>query len=214
MTVCVTKEQYLERLARIKPNVSLIGPYINMATKTEHQCKCGKIWNASPDNVLNKHNSYSCSGDGKKESHGRRGRTHEEFVAMMTAVDPLIKIIGRYTGSLVPVRVLCLSCLSEYDRTPNIMLQGSSCTKCKRTKHFSVANHEEYVKRLEETCPHLEVIDSYINKSRHVLHKCKCCNYEQHLMPKYSVGYPGIKCKKCRACRASIEAGKHTIPKA
>lgn len=220
MPTRITERQYLARLAKKRPAVSFIGPYLGMNIKTKHQCKCGNVWLTTPSNLVNGgtrgcgclNNAHAVCSDKSKLT--KKTRTHEEFVARLAAINPTIEVIGSYVRSLVRIKVRCAGCSREWDGFPNVLLQGVGCLVCSKKTENKVVNHEEYVKRLEKTCPQFEVIGTYKNRTTKIMHQCKCCGNRQAIRPRACIIAVGTKCSECRANRASIEAGKHTIPKA
>lgn len=59
----ISKEQYIEKLAAINPNIELIGEYVNLTTKTEHRCKiCGNKLIYKPWYLLEGRGCAICSG--------------------------------------------------------------------------------------------------------------------------------------------------------
>ena len=69
-----TQEEYESELAQKKPTIKVIGKYINLKTKIEHQCLvCGYCWKVLPDNML--HMPNGCPKCGK-----RAPLTQTEFV--------------------------------------------------------------------------------------------------------------------------------------
>ncbi len=87
-----TQEEYEAELVEKKPNIKVIGKYVNLKTKIEHECLiCGYRWDVLPDNML--HMPNGCPKCGK-----RAPLTQEEFIQRVTSIDNTIKVIGQYSA--------------------------------------------------------------------------------------------------------------------
>ena len=64
-----SRDQYIQELSYVNPNIEVVGEYINFITPLLHRCKkCGNEWNAKPIHTMRGHGCTVCN-----ESHGERG---------------------------------------------------------------------------------------------------------------------------------------------
>lgn len=63
MVIKNTHEEYVAKLAKINPDIEVIGTYCNNSTKIPHRCKIdGNIWSLSPNNALQGKGCPVCKG--------------------------------------------------------------------------------------------------------------------------------------------------------
>ena len=123
-----TTEEYIEDLAKAKPNIEVIGEYINLKTKIAHRCKvCGYEWSAIPDNLLFIKNGCPKCG-------GRAPLTKEEICKRLKIINPDVEFIGDYTFTYVKSLFKCKVCGNEWMAKPNNILFGKGCPRCKSSK--------------------------------------------------------------------------------
>lgn len=123
-----TQEEYEAELAEKKPNIKVIGKYVNLKTKIEHECLiCGYHWDVLPDNML--HMPNGCPKCGK-----RAPLTQEEFIQRVTSIDNTIKVIGQYSAVATKISFLCKRCGKVWEAKPNNILNGKGCPHCKTSK--------------------------------------------------------------------------------
>lgn len=98
-----------------------------MPTKVKCKCKIdGYEWSPRPNTLLHGHGCPKCAG--------KLIPTTEEFKEKLYQINPDIEIIGHYVMSLKKIQCKCKKCGHEWKATPNSLLQGAGCPKCKTTK--------------------------------------------------------------------------------
>ena len=123
-----TQEEYEAELAEKKPNIQVIGKYVNLKTKIEHECLiCGYHWDVLPDNML--HMPNGCPKCGK-----RAPLTQEEFIQRVTSIDNTIEVIGQYSAVATKISFRCKRCGKVWEAKPNNILNGKGCPHCKMSK--------------------------------------------------------------------------------
>lgn len=122
-----TTKEFTNKLHQINPDIEILTPYIKAKTKILCKCKIdGYEWEATPQNLLQGHGCPKCGG--------RAIPTTEEFKEKLYQISPDIEIIGTYEMSLKKIKCKCKKCGHEWKATPNSLLQGTGCPKCKTTK--------------------------------------------------------------------------------
>ncbi len=62
-TIKRTNEQYIIDVAKVNPNIEVVGTYVNVHTKILHRCKIDKYeWMSTPNNILRSAGCPVCSG--------------------------------------------------------------------------------------------------------------------------------------------------------
>ena len=128
----------------------------------------------------------------------RRQKTHEEYVTELSKVNPDIEVIGIYMGNKVKIPHRCKIDGTIWDVAPSNTLQGRGCPTCKATKlsKEKFITHSEYVKKLAEINPYIEVIGSYCGSKTKISHRCKVDGYIWDISPGNALAGKG--CPVCR----------------
>lgn len=132
-----------------------------------------------------------------------RRKTHDEYVAELAIKNPNAIVLGKYSGGRVPILHRCLIHNNEWEITPASVLSGAGCDKCHKEKIGNVLkkSHSQYVDELRKLNPFVEVIETYINSSTPITHKCLIHNVEWKPIP-ISV-LKGCGCPICHSERIS-----------
>ena len=129
-----TQEEYISEVAKINPNIEVIGEYINAHTKILHRCKIdGFEWYTTPHNVLRRQGCPKCAGKIK--------RTHAQYVREVAEINPNIEVVGIYVNSHIKILHRCKIDGYEWFAQPNNILHGTNCPVC--TGH-AIGVHPEY----------------------------------------------------------------------
>lgn len=110
---------------------------------------------------------------------GRKKKTHEEYIKEVAKINSNIEVLGVYINSYTKILHKCKIHGYEWYVTPNRILCGVNCPVCSGR----VVTHEEYVKRVAEINPNIEVVETYIDSKTKILHRCKIDNYEWYAKP-------------------------------
>lgn len=119
-------------------------------------------------------------------------KTHDEYVAELLQINPNVEVIGLYNGSSVKITHKCKIDGYVWDTQPNILLMGHKCPKCSGRVAIS---HDEYVKKVIDVNPNVEVVGIYIGARNKILHRCKIDGYEWEITPDHILR--GIGCPLC-----------------
>lgn len=127
-----THEQYVNELAKINPNIEVIGLYTGSMIKTLHRCKIdGFEWYAIPNSIIQGNGCPECK---RREQSKRRTKTHSQYVQEVAEINPNIEVIGEYIGDGVPILHRCKIDGHEWMARPGNILQGQGCPKCNMSK--------------------------------------------------------------------------------
>ena len=123
-----------------------------------------------------------------------RKLTHEEAVNRIKEINPNIKVLSEYIGSAKPLRVQCTIDNHEWTTTySNIVCYKRGCPKCAQNAPYT---QEEFVAKMLEIHPNIEVIGTYTNANKKVRLKCKIDGFEWEATPN-SLFSLQCGCPKC-----------------
>lgn len=133
----------------------------------------------------------------------RRKLTHEEFITRLHQINANIEVLGTYVNSKTKIKCKCKVCGHEWESTPSRLLNGHGCPKCvrKRISQNQTKTHEEFINRLHQINPDIEVLGTYKNNNTKILCKCKIDGYEWEGRPADLLR--GHGCTKCGNKRSS-----------
>ena len=125
-------------------------------------------------------------------------KTHEQFIEELKTINKDITVNGIYSTAKTPLQVKCNICGNEWTTTPNSLLRGRGCPKCKARKLSSSQRltHEEFLERFEAVGNHnVEIVGKYIGMSKPIAVRCKSCGHEWS--PVAGSLLSGYGCPKC-----------------
>lgn len=183
-------EQYVEELKRMNSNIIVIDTYINANVPILHKCLIdGYEWKAQPSNILSGKGCPKCGNNLKK--------THYEYVAELSLINPDIDVLEKYINSNTPILHRCKKHNIQWKVVPHSILQGCGCVECGREKLSKKLHksHEQYIEELGKINPNITAIEKYIDANTKILHKCLIDGYEWYAIPA-KILY-GAGCPKC-----------------
>lgn len=123
-----THEDFIKRLKERNDGVEILGEYVTLTTKIETRCKkCGFVWNAIPNMLMQGHGCPSCAKDALR-------KTHEEFVDEMKRTHPDLEVLSEYISCYENVTCRCKRCGRDFETTPDRLRCGYGCTICRQSK--------------------------------------------------------------------------------
>lgn len=105
---------------------------------------------------------------------------HKKLVKHIEDNKMPIIVKGKYLNSSTPISCLCTICGENFTITPNsIISQNAIHRKCayKIMGKQSIIPIDDFIKRLEESNPHIIYLDGYHGISYKAQVKCKLCEY-------------------------------------
>lgn len=119
----MTHEEYVAKLAKIKPTIEVLGTYVKGNIEISHKCKnCNHEWEIAPHELLKGRQCPKCSLTRKK--------THEEYIAEVAKLHPNIKVLGKYINNKIKILHKCQIDNYEWESTPNQILRRRGCPVC------------------------------------------------------------------------------------
>lgn len=173
-----THDQYLEEVAKVNPNIEVIGKYKKLSTPILHKCLIHDvIWNAFPSNILRGHGCVKCGGE---LLGNQKRKSHEQYVYDLNIVHPNIIVLEKYINTEVPILHKCIIDDFEWKAKPGNLLHGKGCPKCAGVMKKS---HDEYVSELRLANPDIVALEEYVNAKTPILHMCLKDGYKWYTSP-------------------------------
>lgn len=191
-----SNKYFLNELKEKGINYTPLEEYDGASKKILFRCnECGNTWEAKPTNILSGKGCPKCRD---KKARQRCVYSHEKFCELAEEKNPRIKIIGTYTGNKNKIKVACLKHNVEWDTFPHIVLKGCGCHEClkERIAEKNGRSHDEFVKIVSRTSPHIEILDEYKNARKKIKVRCKTHNEIYYVTPDLLVHGRG-NCPKC-----------------
>ena len=112
-------------------------------------------------------------------------KTHEEYVVQVTKINPNIEVLDKYIDDGTKIRHRCKMDGYIWLASPNNILHGNGCPRCKSKKlsREQSKSHESYVLELSKKRNNVIVLGTYINNKTKILHKCQICGHEWKASP-------------------------------
>lgn len=202
MTRRLTNDEFLEKLATVNTDIEPMEEYVTSSTKIKFHCKvCGHVWETRPNNILSK--GQGCPKCGHKKGAISMAQTkrksHDQFVDELATVNDKVKVIGTYRQAKYRVEVECVECGRRWMAFPGNLLRGNGCQVC-AGKHHRMTE-DEFVSRLADVNPNLDLVSGYTMASEKALFKCRVCGHEWSVAPTSLLR--GSGCPECGKTRLS-----------
>lgn len=185
-----TEEAYLLELREVNPDVELLEPYIASNRRILVRCKkCGHEWKPYASTLLHGCGCVVCN---KKAAE-------QKALTDIIKVNPDIEVLGKYQGMSKPIKVKCKECGNTWSPVVNNLIRDAShCPECSRknVNQKLRMSREDFIQRLSEISPTIEVIGSFDGANNKVKVRCKTCGYEWS--PKAMDLLTGRGCRKCK----------------
>lgn len=170
--------EYVKRVAKINPNIEVVGRYIDSQTKILHKCKIdGYEWDATPSKIL--------IGRGCPKCGGSMLRSHEQYVSELKLQNPSIIVIGKYINCKTKITHKCLIHNYEWETAPINVLNGRMCPMCRgeKIRNKLVKSCEQYINEVSIVNKDIVVLGEYVNAKTKIKHKCLVCDLEWDAYP-------------------------------
>ena len=123
----------------------------------------------------------------------KRKKTHEEFINELKKVNNDIEVLGEYINNKIKIKCKCKLDGYEWEATPNSLLNGQGCPKCKSNK--MQLTHEEFINRIKEINSDIEILGEYKGSKIKIKVKCKKDGHKWEVTPNSLLH--GYGCPKC-----------------
>jgi len=168
---------------------SLLSEYegANKKVKMVHNI-CNNFYEVTPSNFLRGRKCPYCA---RENSYAY---TNEEFIHKMKTINPNIKIVDDYKGSMIKHNVECIKCGYQWEATANTLLRNkTSCKNCSTWKNKKI-EYEDFVKRTANN--NSKIVGNFTDMNTVTAFKCEIHNIIFNTKPSY-VLTNSVKCPKC-----------------
>ena len=86
------------------------------------------MWMVRPSDVLN---GQGCSQCGIDKTRNAIKKEHQQYVDELKLKNNNLEVLGEYINAKTPILHRCLICENEWEVTPDSVLRGTGCPKCK-----------------------------------------------------------------------------------
>lgn len=137
-SIRLSHEEQVAVIAKINPDVEVLGKIVNSRTKVLCRCKiCNHEWMTKP--------CYLKSGFGCPKCGGKMKLTHEEQIAAIAKVNPDVEVLGEITGYREKVLCRCKVCDHEWYAIPDNLKHRHGCPKCAKHGFLSHDHGRLYI---------------------------------------------------------------------
>ena len=128
----------------------------------------------------------------------------QEFILGNPQINPNVHINGEYIAYDQPLECECNDCGHKWFTTPASLRTGSGCPVCGKLKAALSRrlSHEEFVKRVYNNNPNIEVISPYLGFSASVTCKCKIDGTIFTVSSARNLLYENIQCPYCSTSKS------------
>lgn len=153
----------LELLKEERPDIEILGEYINNYTKLKVRCSCGNIYEAAPSTLRKGCKCMKCSG------HRVMSKDEIQFIR------PDLEILDVIDGYNIIYKCSCgnICSTSQYWLTcKDVSKRTKGCYQCyvEREKVSKLSNREE----LQKKCPDIEMLGEYVDSYTPIEYRCRC----------------------------------------
>ena len=194
-----THEEFLNEAKNKNIHVDVISKYDGCKTPLDVKCVyCGEIFNMTPYKILAGHGHRKCI---TKIVHDSQKKSHEQFLIDLYEVNKDISVLERYINNHTKLKVECLTCGNIWSASPNKLLLGRGCPKCRAIKMSieQTRTHEEFLDLAKQKCPQIKILGRYSKSQIPIDCECTVCNFQWNARP--STLLYGIGCPQCKASK-------------
>ena len=198
----LTHEEFINRLQQVNSNIEILEPYVNSQTKIKCKCKIDEYeWETIPNVLLNGHGCPKCARRVKP--------TTEEFKEKLYQINPDIEVLGTYINTETKIKCKCAVCKHEWTPIPDSLLHGRGCPKCarKRVAQNQTSTQKEFIVKLQQISPDIEVLGNYVTSHIKIKVKCKKCRHEWEVKPNSLLS--GSGCPKCNTSKGEKRVAQY-----
>lgn len=128
----ITGEAFVRKLATIRDDVILVGPYENALKKTDFKfLNCGHVCEMTPSKITSLRGCPKCSAMNKGAT---RRFTMDKFMEVMNKIDPNLEVVDgqEYKNELSPIALRCRSCGNVFSTRLSLLRDSKGCPCCHR----------------------------------------------------------------------------------
>lgn len=138
MVKALTTEEFVKKYSLLNKPVDIVGDYLNCKTKIKCKCLiCGEYFETTPDSLMQGRIHKPCA---MKIFGVKKTSSTEIFSKKLLKINEHIEVIGEYINAITPIKIKCKKCNNIFNMTPNCLLNGQSCPKCRHRSYRKTTN--------------------------------------------------------------------------
>ena len=165
-----THEQFISELAKVNPNVKVIGRYRTSKEKVKCECLiCNSIWETTPTLLLGGHGCVACALDSHKK---KLSKTNEDFISELKEKNPNLIPIDEYVNNYTKVRFRCSLCDNTFEEKPKKILSNPDCPNhCLNLRKRA----EIFYDKVKIMNPNVKVLGEFKGAKEEIKAQCLVC---------------------------------------
>ena len=199
----VTHEEFVDRVSKVNPDITVIGKYTKMHDKIECVCKVGHKWNPIALDLVRGADCFECAAIKRGR---KRAKTHEQFVEEVRNVNPDITVVGTYINAYTKIEFRCKEG-HEWVTTPSSVLAGKTCLTCVNIQSGlrQRKSQEQFVEEVRNLHPDITVVGEYVNSKTKIEFMCS----KGHVWKTAPHNIlDGCSCPTCKGEKISVQKTK------
>lgn len=173
-----SNSQFISEVSKINPSIRLLSEYKGNKESVLIECLvCGEKREVRASLLLKGVGCNKCSLEKRVK---KQTKTHDTFVKELKDKNPSIIVLGQYLNSSTKIAVQCSTCGNEWSAFPDSLLKGHGCQECakKRISEKKAMAPNEYIKKLHDINPNIELLGTYSRSTDHIKVRCLVCGNE------------------------------------
>ncbi len=192
-TMKLSHDEQVLAIAKVNPNIEILGKIVNNTTKVLCKCKvCNCEFQSRPHDLKNGVGCKKCAYEKNAQS---RKFSHEKQVKLIAKCNKYIDILSRIDGGDKKVLCRCKVCHHEWKATPSHLRHGRGCPECARLKRGKRLTHDEHLTAIYKVNHNIKVLDKISSATDKVKCYCKVCKHTWSAKPSHLKG--GHGCPRC-----------------
>lgn len=173
-----THEEYIQELSIKRPNIIVLGQYVDSRKKILVKCKvCDYEWEVVPNTLVS-------TNSGCPRCANHEPLNTKTFREKAELKNTKIKILGEYIYHKEKIKVQCVECGEIWYMLPSNILHGQGCRKCyKASKQNMVKPPEIFKQEMSMINPNIILLEEYKRSNVKIKCSCKICGYEWNVVP-------------------------------
>lgn len=195
----ITTESFKDEIAKINPNIEILGEYINALRPIKCHCLIDNyMWDAVPNNLKK---GEGCPICGRKTNSKKRTKTKNDFIdEISNRFKDEIVLISDYNGARNNVICKCVKHNYEFNIIASNLVNQSvmPCPICRgnATRKRCIKSNKQFLQELKLVNPNIIPLEEYIDDHSKILCKCNIHNYEWYVEPN-KILHRRTGCPKC-----------------
>lgn len=204
-----TNEEFARDALEKNEHVIVTGIYVNSDTEISVKCKyCGLEYHMRPKRILMGRGHQQCLSAIKNKE---RTKTNDEFLEYLFEINPYVNPLEDYISSGEKIKCECVVCGHIWNVTPNKLLIGRGCPKCRSKKIGDMCrwDNNKFLSELSKKEVNVTPLETYVTSDTPIKCRCNICGCIWH--PRPSSLLHGFGCPTCKASKGERKIAKFLL---